>query len=133
MCRRITCETCSKPSWIGCGLHVESEEVLGLVPLLERCQCKRNNFSTRDSVFGGGQCSDSGRAKLPNVLMKVKEKRRRSLSFCREKCCRSINIDSSVVSSVFNNVIITTCMCTLGIYNRANDEYACGFSNYKIE
>ena len=56
---------------------MESEEVLGLVPLLERCQCKRNNFSTRDSVFGGGQCSESGRAKLPNVLMKVKEKRRR--------------------------------------------------------
>ena len=28
-------------------------------------------------MFGGGQCSDSGRAKLPNVLMKVKEKRRR--------------------------------------------------------
>ena len=28
-------------------------------------------------MFGGGQCSESGRAKLPNVLMKVKEKRRR--------------------------------------------------------
>jgi len=44
-----------------------------------------------------------------------------------------MNIDSSVVSSVFNNVVITTCMCTLGLYNRANVECACGISNYQIE
>lgn len=74
------------------------------------------------------------RRKLKKIEEEEEEKRKEEgLSFCREKCCCSINIDSSVVSSVFNNVVITTCMCTLGIYNRANDEYACGFSNYKIE
>ena len=59
MCRRITCPTCSKPSWVGCGLHVESNDVLGLVPLLERCQCKKE-YSTIDSVFQSG--------KLHNVM-----------------------------------------------------------------
>jgi hypothetical protein len=36
MCRRITCETCEKPTYAGCGEHIE--EVLGDVPEAERCQ-----------------------------------------------------------------------------------------------
>ncbi|KAI8470100.1 MAG: hypothetical protein J3K34DRAFT_421782 [Monoraphidium minutum] len=24
MCRRVTCSQCSKPSWAGCGMHVDS-------------------------------------------------------------------------------------------------------------
>jgi hypothetical protein len=35
MCRRITCSTCGKPSFAGCGLHIES--VLGDVAPAERC------------------------------------------------------------------------------------------------
>jgi hypothetical protein len=38
MCQRITCSTCGRPSFAGCGRHVES--VLGDVPLSARCACR---------------------------------------------------------------------------------------------
>ena len=38
MCRAITCNKCKRPSWAGCGAHVEA--VLGHVPPAERCQCR---------------------------------------------------------------------------------------------
>ena len=39
MCSQVTCERCGKPTWRGCGAHVE--QVLGHLPAEERCQCKR--------------------------------------------------------------------------------------------
>jgi len=39
MCRAITCSKCKRPTWAGCGAHVE--QVLGHVPATERCQCTR--------------------------------------------------------------------------------------------
>ena len=38
MCRRVDCPTCGKPTFAGCGLHVE--QVLGDVPAAERCRCR---------------------------------------------------------------------------------------------
>lgn len=38
MCRRVVCKKCGKPSWVGCGAHIES--VLGDVPADQRCKCK---------------------------------------------------------------------------------------------
>lgn len=38
MCRRVTCPKCKKPSWAGCGAHVES--VLRDVPKADRCRCR---------------------------------------------------------------------------------------------
>ena len=38
MCRRVTCEKCGKPTYAGCGLHIEA--VLGDVPKSERCSCR---------------------------------------------------------------------------------------------
>jgi hypothetical protein len=38
MCKRVTCPKCQKPSFVGCGLHVE--QVLGDVPPEERCRCR---------------------------------------------------------------------------------------------
>ncbi|GAA1956007.1 hypothetical protein [Kitasatospora viridis] len=35
MCRRTTCRTCGKPSYAGCGMHVE--QVLADVPRAQRC------------------------------------------------------------------------------------------------
>jgi len=37
MCRRTTCATCGRPTWAGCGAHVE--QVLAPVPQAERCTC----------------------------------------------------------------------------------------------
>ena len=38
MCQRIQCKTCGKPSYAGCGAHIE--QVLGDVPSDERCRCR---------------------------------------------------------------------------------------------
>ena len=35
MCRRVACRTCGKPTWAGCGQHVN--EALAGVPAAERC------------------------------------------------------------------------------------------------
>lgn len=57
MCTRVTCSDCGKPSYVGCGRHVE--QVLGDVPPQERCTCRERNDRTRDErslfrrLFGG--------------------------------------------------------------------------------
>lgn len=38
MCQRTACSTCGKPTFAGCGRHVES--VLGDVPRDARCKCR---------------------------------------------------------------------------------------------
>lgn len=38
MCQRVTCKTCGKPTFAGCGRHVES--VLSDVPVEARCRCR---------------------------------------------------------------------------------------------
>jgi len=37
MCSRVQCKTCGKPTWQGCGLHIE--QALEGVALDERCHC----------------------------------------------------------------------------------------------
>jgi hypothetical protein len=37
MCHRTTCRTCNKPTWAGCGNHVEM--ALAGVPKSQRCSC----------------------------------------------------------------------------------------------
>jgi hypothetical protein len=37
MCRPATCRTCGKATYAGCGNHVE--QVLGHVPMSDRCSC----------------------------------------------------------------------------------------------
>lgn len=37
MCRQITCKNCKRPTWAGCGAHVE--QVLGHIPVDQRCAC----------------------------------------------------------------------------------------------
>jgi hypothetical protein len=39
MCRRVQCEACQKPTYVGCGRHVE--QVLGNVADTERCHCRQ--------------------------------------------------------------------------------------------
>ena len=38
MCQPATCPTCSRPTWRGCGAHVE--QVLGHVAPADRCACQ---------------------------------------------------------------------------------------------
>jgi hypothetical protein len=38
MCRRVNCSKCGKPTYAGCGMHVE--QVLGDVSAEERCRCR---------------------------------------------------------------------------------------------
>lgn len=38
MCRRVECAECKKPTYAGCGMHVE--HVLADVPREERCACR---------------------------------------------------------------------------------------------
>jgi hypothetical protein len=38
MCRRVDCPKCGKPTYAGCGLHIE--QVLGNVPPADRCSCR---------------------------------------------------------------------------------------------
>lgn len=38
MCSRVTCPDCHKPTFRGCGMHVE--QVLGDVPKEQRCKCR---------------------------------------------------------------------------------------------
>ncbi len=36
MCRPVTCKTCQKKSWAGCGMHVD--QVMRGIPASLRCQ-----------------------------------------------------------------------------------------------
>lgn len=38
MCHRVTCRRCGKPTYAGCGAHIE--QVLGDVPRDQRCRCR---------------------------------------------------------------------------------------------
>lgn len=55
MCKRITCPTCSKPTWTGCGLHIE--QALAGVPKDERCKCREE----ASALPGLGGASDPKR------------------------------------------------------------------------
>jgi hypothetical protein len=54
MCRRVTCPRCGKPTFAGCGQHIE--QVLGDVPRAQRCHCneQRRTEPARGTASGGG-------------------------------------------------------------------------------
>jgi hypothetical protein len=41
MCHRATCRKCSKPTWRGCGNHIE--QALAGVAKRERCTCREDS------------------------------------------------------------------------------------------
>jgi len=54
MCQKVTCRKCGKPTWTGCGNHIE--QALAGVPKSQRCQGHANEpkqpgFFAR--IFGG--------------------------------------------------------------------------------
>ncbi|WP_169746488.1 hypothetical protein [Demequina phytophila] len=52
MCSRITCSQCGKPTWTGCGQHVD--QALAGVPQDQRCTCDQGsaNSGSFGSIFG---------------------------------------------------------------------------------
>ena len=52
MCQRVTCKQCGKPTWTGCGRHIE--QALRGVPPAERCTCPRSK-SLFARLFGARQ------------------------------------------------------------------------------
>jgi hypothetical protein len=46
MCRRVECPKCKKPTYAGCGKHID--QVLGDIPLEKRCTCRTE--STQESA-----------------------------------------------------------------------------------
>ncbi len=59
MCRRVACARCGRPTFSGCGAHVD--RVLADVPHSERCRCdagkpaatEERDSRTRRSWFSG--------------------------------------------------------------------------------
>lgn len=51
MCYPVTCSTCKKTTWGGCGSHVDS--VMKSVPASRRCTCEATPRSTGSlGIFG---------------------------------------------------------------------------------
>jgi hypothetical protein len=53
MCQRVNCLQCGKPTFAGCGRHIE--QVLGDVPPADRCQCREARATrTTDQPVSAG-------------------------------------------------------------------------------
>jgi len=46
MCRRVECSKCGRPTFAGCGAHVE--QVLRDVPSADRCRCREEKSANRE-------------------------------------------------------------------------------------
>jgi hypothetical protein len=53
MCTRVTCSSCGKPTFAGCGAHVEA--VLGSVPRDKRCKCRETSAGADGAGGVGGR------------------------------------------------------------------------------
>ena len=56
MCRRVECARCKKPTFAGCGAHVE--QVLRDVPRAERCRCHEARSVTPEAATPRGGALD---------------------------------------------------------------------------
>lgn len=50
MCRPVTCKTCGKTTWAGCGQHVD--DVMRNVPKAQQCTCERGKTTPAVSSEG---------------------------------------------------------------------------------
>lgn len=60
MCHQVMCEKCGRPTWSGCGNHVE--QALGNVAVQDRCSCASDLAPMSDATsavdghdFAGGR------------------------------------------------------------------------------
>jgi hypothetical protein len=59
MCSRVKCSSCGKPSYAGCGAHVE--QVLADVPKEQRCRCREEKKEQKEAA----------RASQPSLLRRI--------------------------------------------------------------
>ena len=59
MCRRILCELCQKPTYAGCGKHVD--QVLRGVPHEDRCHCMSHASATMKMIAPAATAYESPR------------------------------------------------------------------------
>ena len=52
MCRRVECSKCGRPTFAGCGMHIE--QVLGDVPIANRCRCREERAKNPGPGTGSG-------------------------------------------------------------------------------
>ena len=55
MCHKITCDVCGKPTWEGCGEHID--HALQGVAVADRCHCK--TYVGTDAPSGGSASASS--------------------------------------------------------------------------
>jgi len=55
MCHRVTCRHCGRPSWAGCGAHVEL--VLAGVPRDQRCRCREERAAAKAAAKAAARAS----------------------------------------------------------------------------
>ena len=67
MCRRVDCSRCGRPTYAGCGAHVE--QVLGGVPAADRCHCREEKADAVAPAAGASR--DSSRAELARAFAKM--------------------------------------------------------------
>jgi hypothetical protein len=74
MCQRVTCKTCGKATYQGCGMHVE--QVLAGVPASERCSCASTGSGTAASTVSAAAAAsaDTGRGGLLSRLLGSKRR-----------------------------------------------------------
>ncbi|MGW4693839.1 hypothetical protein ACWEO1_15780 [Kitasatospora cineracea] len=60
MCRRVTCKSCGKPTFAGCGMHVD--QVLAGVPKAQRCSCAADAKAAKTAGAAGNTGSTGGAA-----------------------------------------------------------------------
>jgi hypothetical protein len=63
MCRRVDCSKCGRPTFAGCGAHVE--QVLGNVPPADRCRCRETKAKDAEP-----RLKDERRSWLRDLLSK---------------------------------------------------------------
>ena len=52
MCRRVDCSKCGRPTYAGCGAHIE--QVLGDVPTAARCRCREERAKSPSAAGDSG-------------------------------------------------------------------------------
>jgi hypothetical protein len=66
MCRRVSCSKCGRPTYSGCGAHVE--QVLGDVKPADRCRCREAKETKQGAGVAGPGAGNKQRSWLGRLL-----------------------------------------------------------------